>query len=466
MANHLSLRSRLAILAALTTALTATAVALFGYGLARRSVLNEVDASLVRDQQRYSRRLLTTGGNLGLGSELSTTPVALVNGDAKVLRSTTTGAISFRPIDIEIAQGKQTAQFSERTIDQRTYRFYTAPAHAPINGAGRLARFDRANGGPGLAIAVGRDIEVVRDQLRRLAIGFGLLAGGGVTLSAIAALLAVRVGTRPLKELNEIVHTIATDGDSPREAPTNGPPDIAELSTSFNAMVENLRESRLTQQRMIDDAAHELRTPITSMQTNLDILARATALDPETRSDIVSALLNQFQELRVLVDDLGLLAEQHPQRSTFVSVNLAEVAGRAIERAERRSTSVKIRSDLQAFSIVGDPEQLERAIVNVLDNAIKWSPEHGTVSIALNDGVLRIADEGPGVPAHEHSRVFDRFWRATSTRNTPGSGLGLAIVADVVEQHRGEVTFGESDSGGALVTIRLPHVHQAPATSA
>jgi two-component system, OmpR family, sensor histidine kinase MprB len=464
MGSHLSLRSRLAILAALTTAVTATAVALFGYGLARGSVVNEVDASLVRDQQRYSRRLLATGGGLGLAAELSTTPVVLVNGNAKVVRSTPTGATSFRPIDVEIAQGKRPAQFSERTLDGRTFRFYTAPAHAPVTGAGRLARFDRANGGPGLAIAVGRDVEVVHDQLQRLAIGFGLLAAGGVTLSGIAALLAVRVGTRPLKELNEIVHTIATDGDSPRGAPTTGPPDIARLSTSFNAMLESLRESRLSQQRMIDDAAHELRTPLTSMQTNLDILARANTLDPATRSDIVGALLNQFQELRVLVNDLGLLAEQNPQRSrTFVAVDLAEVAGRAIERAERRSTSVKILSDLHAFSIVGDAEQLERAIVNVLDNAIKWSPEHGTVSITLNDGELRISDEGPGVPAHQRSRVFDRFWRATNTRNTPGSGLGLAIVADIVEQHRGEVTFAESDTGGALVTIRLPHVHQSGA---
>jgi two-component system, OmpR family, sensor histidine kinase MprB len=459
MLRHLTLRSRLAIIAALTTALTASAVAMFGYGLARRSVVGEIDAALLRDYGRYSRRFTASGGGIGLGVELPTTPVLLVNGKGKVLRSTTTGATSFESLDVAIARGTKPAQFSDRTIDGHRFRFFTASVHSAQNSTRKLARFDQSQGGPGLAISIGHDVESVQGQLDRLAVGFSLLGFGGVFFSAAAALIAVRIGTRPLRELNDITKAIATEGASVRSAPTNGPSDIAMLSANFNAMVDALRESRATQQRMIDDAAHELRTPLTSMQTNLDILDRASELDGETRSDIVSALLNQFGELRLLVNDLGLLAEQNQDRSsTLIPIDLAEIVNRAVERAEGRAGSVKIACDLHPFSVLGDLDRLERAVVNVLDNAIKWSPPGTMVTVSLIDGTLRVADQGPGVPEAERARVFDRFWRASTTRNTPGSGLGLAIVADIVDEHRGSVEFGESEDGGALVTIWLPHL--------
>lgn len=454
----MTLRSRLALLVAVTTALTAIVVATFGAELARRSVVAEVDASLMRDHDRFARRLSTTGTSLGLGQELESTPVVLVTGRGRVLRSTKAGATSFDALDVKIALREEPAQFSDRELDGRPYRFYSASVRSSATNGGPVARADPANGGPGLALAVGRDVQAMQLQLRRLRVGFATLGLGGVTLSALAALIAVRLGTRHLKELNEIVQAIATEGDSPKRAPTRGPSDIAKLSANVNTMIESLRESRLTQQRMIDDAAHELRTPLTSMQTNLDILARADDLDPTVRADIVSALLNQFQELRLLVDDLGLLAEQHDrQAGSSFCIDLADVVSRAVERARTRTTGVTFSSELHSFSVLGEPDQLERAIVNVLDNAIKWSPPGGAVTVVLSDGELRISDQGPGVPPQERARVFDRFWRSSDTRGTPGSGLGLAIVAEIVKQHRGTVEFGESSDGGALVTIRLPH---------
>jgi two-component system, OmpR family, sensor histidine kinase MprB len=459
MHERLTLRSRLAILASVTTAATSLAVALFGYGLARHSVVGDVDSSLIRDQQRYARRLLATGKGIGLGQELATTPIVLLNGNGKALRSTAFGAVSVEPLDIAIARGSKPAQFSNRNIDGRRYRFYTGPGSGPSNSTEKLARFDLSNGGPGLAIAVGRDVELLHQQLERLAFGFLILAASGIAISAIAIFIAVRIGTRSLKELHQLTDVIATGENITVTASTRGPRDIATFSASFNAMVNALQESRLTQQRMIDDAAHELRTPLTSMQTNLDILNRAKDLDPGERSDILCALSSQFAELRSLVHDLGLLAEQTTSRlDTFVAVDLAEVAADAIERVKHRSSSVCIRSDISSFSVLGDRDRLERSVVNILDNALKWSPPNSTVYVDLVDGVLRIADQGPGVPADERARVFDRFWRASATRGTPGSGLGLAIVADIIELHGGSVEFGESEYGGALVTVRLLHL--------
>jgi two-component system, OmpR family, sensor histidine kinase MprB len=455
-----SLRSRLTLLAALTTAITAIAVSLFGYHLARSSIRNGVDASLVGDHGRFARRLLATGASIGLNQELGTTPVFLINGAGRILRSTESGSVSADPLDVQIARGNESAQFSQRSLSGVEYRFYSAPVQASPT-RGRLARFDRVNGGRGLAIAVGRDVQGMNAQLHSLAIGFSVLALTGVSLSALAVLWAVRVGTKPLRELNGVMHAIAAGADPLQHVSTDGAQEVSELAASFNQMTDSLRASQKTQQRMIDDAAHELRTPLTSMQTNLDLLSRPNHFDEATRTDILSSLQSQFLELRLLVDDLGLLSESSrlagsSEQTPFVDVDVAEVASRAIARAKSRSSSVSFISDLETFVTRGDPDRLERAVVNVLDNASKWSPPNGTITVTLRNGELTVADQGPGVAPAERDRVFDRFWRSSATRNTPGSGLGLAIVAEVVARHRGTVRFGESPSGGAMVTIQLP----------
>jgi two-component system, OmpR family, sensor histidine kinase MprB len=448
------------------TALSAIAVSLFGYVLARKSVVSEVDAALLRDHQRFEKRLITRGSGLGLAQETDSGPVALINGNGRALRSTPIGSRTFTQADIDIAQAGSAQQFSDRTIDGRRYRFLTVPA-TELAGPGKLARFDLAKGGPGMAIVIGRDVENVHDQLRQLAAGFALLGIVGTTVSALAALVTVRIGTKPLTDLVAVVDAIATDGDAPQHASEVGPPDIRRLNAGVNTMLDSLRESRATQQRMIDDAAHELRTPLTSMQTNLDMLERSDRLQPEVQQDVIRALMKQFRELRSLVDDLGILAESHSPSGHAVPTlqfDFKDVVDIAIERAQQRSGKVHWVSELQSFPTTGHADQLERAVVNILDNAVKWSPPGGTVSVTLCDGQLQISDEGPGVPAAERSQVFDRFWRASNTRNTPGSGLGLAIVADVVAKHHGSVSFGEHANGGALVTLRLPSDTSQPPT--
>jgi two-component system, OmpR family, sensor histidine kinase MprB len=453
-----TLPTRLALIAAFTTAISAIAVSSFGYVLARQNVLGEVDASLVRDHHRFESRF-ARGGGLGLAQEVDGGLVALVSGNGRAIRSTPVGARSFTADDIDVAQGNQPGGFSHRLVDKRRHRFLTMPARTADVIPTRMSRFDPENGGPGLAIVVGRDVESVHDQLHGLAIGFTFLGSFGTVLSALAALVTVRAGTKPLRELAKVVEAIAAGGDAPAPVSLRGPADIAKLNAGMNTMLEALQQSRATQQRMIDDAAHELRTPLTSMQTNLDLLQRADRLDPALRSDITSALMKQFKELRTLVDDLGILADSqspHIQTPELHRFDFKQVACQSVARAQRRSNSVRWHVDLDSHTVFGNPERLQRAIVNVLDNAVKWSPPNGTISVVLRSGQLDISDEGPGVEVADRHRVFDRFWRASNTRNTPGSGLGLAIVADVVAEHQGQVTLGESKDGGTLVTIKLP----------
>ncbi len=452
-----TLRTRLVLITALATALTATTVAFFGYGLARQSVLSAVDSALRDDQQRYGRRLADSGQGIGIKQASETAPVALVNGDGKLLRYTAAASVSVDPIDFKIASGGPAA-FTNRVIDGVPFRFLTVPIARRLNSQGKLARMAKQNGGPGLAILVGRSIQQTNKQLATLKFGFGFLGLFGTAISAMAVAATVRLGTRQLKRLTEVAEQITTRNDETIVAPQSGPRELAQLGISFNRMLDSLRSTRLSQQRMIDDAAHELRTPLTSLQTNVDLLLRAPNYDEATRHEIMLSLKEQVSELRTLVNDLGILADpdvsDHAPREL---VDLAEVVESSVQRSQRRSSDVKIESNLHTFTVFAHRDRLERAIVNILDNAVKWSPPSSIIYVHLLNGLLTVDDAGPGIAPEDRHRAFERFWRSDATRQTPGSGLGLAIVAEVVAEHGGAVNIDESDHGGTRVTIHLPH---------
>lgn len=177
----------------------------------------------------------------------------------------------------------------------------------------------------------------------------------------------------------------------------------------------------------------------------------------ELRSDVMA----QIEELSTLVGDLVDLAREDAPETIFERVDLGEVAERALERARRRRGSIEFAAELQAWFVYGHEAGLERAILNVLDNAAKWSPAGVQVQVTMREtgrGLLELAvdDAGPGIPAAERELVFDRFYRTTASRSMPGSGLGLAIVKQVVTKHGGTISIETSDRGGALVRIVLP----------
>jgi two-component system sensor histidine kinase MprB len=231
-------------------------------------------------------------------------------------------------------------------------------------------------------------------------------------------------------------------------------------------MLTSLAASRARQRQLVADAGHELRTPLTSLRTNLDLLAQAQAqaqaepgdakLSAVDRAELLADVRAQVQELAVLVGDLVELAREDPPPLTDEPVDLADVVARAVERVSRRAAAVEFTVDAQAWVVRGDPAALERAVTNLLDNAAKWSPPGGTVTVTLREGELRVLDEGPGIADADLPRVFDRFYRSPEARTMPGSGLGLAIVRQAAERHRGSVTADRGEGGGTLMTLRIP----------
>ncbi len=131
-------------------------------------------------------------------------------------------------------------------------------------------------------------------------------------------------------------------------------------------------------------------------------------------------------------------------------------------RARLRGKDLRITARLAPWYVPAEPATLERAVINLLDNAVKFSPPGGTVDVVLDDGVLTVRDHGPGIPADELPDVFDRFWRSPSARSIPGSGLGLSIVARTVQRAGGEVSLRPADGGGAVAVVRLPGAAHPP----
>ncbi|MFB7617654.1 sensor histidine kinase [Kitasatospora sp. NPDC056181] len=311
---------------------------------------------------------------------------------------------------------------------------------------------------------VADQVTSVEESLKQLAFILGGVALGGVILAGLAGRLVARSALKPVDQLTDVVEHIARTEEVGTTIPVHGSDEIARLSTSFNSMSTALANSRDRQTRLIADAGHELRTPLTSLRTNVDLLIRSNEtgrpLPPATKTKLLGNMKAQMQELTVLIGDLLQLSRPDspkPVRSLSV-VALHEIAERAVARAKLRGPGLAFETAVAPWFVHGDAAALERAVINLLDNAVKYSPPGGTIEVRLEQGVLTVRDHGPGIPPDELQYVFDRFWRSPSSRQLPGSGLGLSIVAQSVRESGGEVSLGPAQDGGpgALATVRLP----------
>ncbi|MEV6644596.1 HAMP domain-containing sensor histidine kinase [Amycolatopsis sp. NPDC051371] len=317
----------------------------------------------------------------------------------------------------------------------------------------------------GEAIVLAQSMGPTKRTLNELALVLFLIGGAGILVAAAAGTAVARTGLRPVDRLTSAAERVAKTGDL-RPIPVSGDDELARLTTSFNTMLGTVADSQERQRQLVADAGHELRTPLTSLRTNLELLLAASKpgappLPDEDRVDIVADISGQLDELTQLIGDLVELARQDEPRERFERVDLLDVVERALDRARRRAGEINFDVSLQPWVLTGDNSSIERAVLNLLDNAVKFSPPDATVWVRLyqlGDGtaVVEVADAGPGIAEEDLPKVFDRFYRSSEARTLPGSGLGLAIVKHAAERHGGAVYAARAPEGGALMTIRLP----------
>jgi signal transduction histidine kinase len=281
-----------------------------------------------------------------------------------------------------------------------------------------------------------------------------------VAVPALTAVLAALVWTlvgRTLAPVEAIRSEVAAIGgdDLHRRVPEPASRDeIARLARTMNAMLDRVEEAAERQQRFVADASHELRSPLTRIRSELEVdLAHPGTSDPLTTH---RSVLAEAVALQRLVDDLLELARGRDGHKNPVDLDDLVLA----EARDARQHGLTVdTAGVSAAQVMGDAGQLGRAVRNLVDNAARHAHRTVTLTLAEKDGhaVLAVADDGPGIPPHEHERVFERFARLDEARADGGAGLGLAITREIVERHGGTVRIDPDHRPGTRLVVRLPH---------
>ena len=439
-----SLASRVAMLTTISVGLSVAAVAFVAFAAVRMQLQATLDESLLERAEAAAEARVVSAPTFRVPSwALGAADVRIISlgADGQARTADQGPSLTLGKHELRVAAGL--SAHSVRTVraeDGERFRVVTVPA------------------GAGQALVLAQSLESTDRVLARLGIAMLVFGALGMVVAGLAGWMVARNGLRPVRRLTSAVERVARTEDL-TPLPVEGEDEIARLAVAFNTMLTALAASRDRQRRLVADAGHELRTPLTSLRTNLDLLAQADVdggLPVEARAELLRDVRAQITELTTLIGDLVELARDEPLTPVVEPVDLPDVIDRSVARVRRRAPGVLFKVRADPWWVVGEAVGIERAVTNLLDNAAKWSPPGGTVTVRLTAGTLTVDDQGPGIADADLPHVFDRFYRAEESRSMPGSGLGLAIVRQIAQRHSGRVSAGRAPEGGARVTMFLP----------
>jgi two-component system OmpR family sensor kinase len=329
----------------------------------------------------------------------------------------------------------------------------------------------RQSAGPGdrYLIVVAIPTREVTDSLNRLILIESSAAGGLLIILAVGSWFILRRGLRPLEDMATSTRSITVDGLSHRVQPSDGRTEVGQLGLALNTMLEELetafKERDETEQRLrqfLADASHELRTPLTSIHGFAELFALGADHPDLDLPVILRRIEEESARMKVLVEDLLLLARlDQPRPAERASVDLAVLAADACSDARAIAFDRDITLEAPDPVVIrGDRDHLRQALANLVTNAIRHTPPGTPVGLGAHfegrTAVVSVRDHGDGLDANTLCHAFDRFWQADSARVGNGSGLGLAIVESIAQEHGGAVVAENAPGGGAMFTLRLP----------
>lgn len=443
----MNLRTRFAIITGALVLVIATAMSIGAYRIAGDQLEKQVQTSL---NQRASRILrIVADPNFSWSDSFGPGPVnqaimqtevdaitQVVLADGRVLGRREYPQLPVTKEDLALRQNDKRVHRSTTVIDGHSFRVLT------------VATPD------GSLVQVAKDTQIIvraRNAMRTL---FPLFATIAVMVASVIGWLFAGRVSRPIETLAETAGDIALTQDLNREIGVKGDGEVARLSRSFNTMLEALRGSVARQRQLVQDASHELRTPLTSLRANTELLERGSLSDA-VRASILADMRAEIDELTDLSAELNSLATDQRAVEEPEIIDLSEVAEDVVTRASRRSTaqfSVHATNDL---NVSARPHQLERAVSNLVENAIKFNVDDRPIEVHVGSKRIEVRDHGPGIADSDKPHVFDRFYRATATRSMPGSGLGLAIVAQFAQDNDAHVYVLDNAGGGTIVGIQF-----------
>lgn len=457
------------------TTVLATVIILFGvalYSLLTFTLLNSIDrqleatASRVAESARLGLSLFSLETVLDVPelNVLATPGLYLQVYDAdsgQILRSETLGEGSL-PLEEDVLAGALSGQSARQTLHVGGARLRLFSTPLTIDG--------RVEG----IVQVGTSLSQVDQTQRQL---LGILVAGGVaaivTSAGLGALLA-RAALRPIDEITQAALSISRTEDLSRRLEVSGPADeVGRLAATFNEMLARLEALFHTQRRFVADVSHELRTPLTTIQGNIDLLRRGAAQDPQAQRETLAAIEGEVSHMSRLVEDLLLLARVEAGfRLETKPVELDTLLLAIYRQARVMSNGVEVRLGHEDQAVViGDADRLRQLLLNLVDNALKYTPPGGRVTLSLYHDPewvrLTVTDTGFGIPAQDlqpgpsgQPLIFERFYRADPARSRRhgGAGLGLSIAQWIAQAHGGKITVESTAGKGSTFTVWLPAV--------
>lgn len=402
--------------------------------------------------------------NLGSreGGPLGTVQAFTATGRPRTLLSVAGPLPAVEAVDRAVAAGRRGTLLRTVTAGGERYRVITVP----VGSAG--------------AVQIGKSLAGADAVVRQLVLALLLISTGGVAVGIVMSRVLTARATAPVRSLAAAADRIARTDDLSLRIPPGGDDELGQLARRFNAMLDALQASRAelagsvaAQRQLVADASHELRTPITSLRTNLEVLLEGGELTDDARRSLLSSLVEQTSELGALVADVIELARGEATTAEFEPVDLDAIVVEQVARMQRHFPGVVFTVHREPVTVDGAADRIARAVANLLDNAAKHSGAGGLVEVTVDHDGVRVRDHGPGIDPQDLPHLFDRFYRGASARSMPGTGLGLAIVRQVAETHGWRVhaenvgaaepsdagdrasTAGRRWSDGALVALQL-----------
>lgn len=445
-----SFRSRLAVLTSTAVALVIVGIALVTYIGAEHIVFQSIDNTLIKQSVNAIGEAESSGNPLVRND--------FYGSIAWIVEAGGSAQGDPLPVTTEVrrvaASGRGTyfTTVDPHGVPEREI-VMAVPSGLTVEGVN--GPFPLRSGG---ALQLTTPLQEVDRELGLLRIGIVVAALIGIGAAVAIGLLVARRAMRPLDELTESIEHISTSIEDAERLSPESDDELGKLRRAFNRLLKAVDSSRSAQRQLVLDASHELRTPITSLRTNIEILPRVAELPEDDQQLIFRDMLSEVGELTNLVGNLTELVrgEQHP--SPAVDFALHEVVMNSIASVTPygHTREIEIRAIVTKCSVSGHPDKVGTAVSNLLSNAIKWGPIGSLVEVTCFDGVVSVRDEGPGISSEDLPHIFDRFYRSSASRALPGSGLGLAIVAQAVQGDGGTVAVANRETGGSEFVISLP----------
>jgi two-component system heavy metal sensor histidine kinase CusS len=330
-----------------------------------------------------------------------------------------------------------------------------------------LAALKEENGEQTYTLQIAQDRSSDERVEREFAVLFIAVLAGSIVASGLIAITVTKHGLRPLKEMTQSVARVGPAHLKERLAPADWPRELRPLASAFDEMLKRLDDSFTRLSQFSADLAHELRTPIANIMGEAQVALTRDRTAGEYR-EIIESTIAECERLSRIVDNLLFVARVDAEREPIQK-----------KRFDARAAAEKIATFYQTIAddhhvaiscsgegeIYADPDLFERALANLLDNALRFTPENGSIQIALSEYNARfevaVSDNGCGIAPQHLPRVFDRFYRAESSRSSDGAGLGLALVKSIVELHGGNATIHSEVGRGTTVTLAFPAAQQS-----